>query len=85
MKEFNQKTTSLSTIKCKIEEFWADKKPNQLYSVNHLTNKLNLSKYWRQENYRSENIILLIERNIQKIEMEIIEFIMKSLDGAKLY
>ncbi|AXF96868.1 hypothetical protein [Spiroplasma phoeniceum] len=85
MKEFNPKTASLSTIKRKIEEFWTDKKPDQLYSVNHLTNKLNLSKHWRQENYRSENIIPLIERNIQKIEMEIIEFMMKTPDGAKTY
>ncbi|WP_253301028.1 hypothetical protein [Spiroplasma endosymbiont of Phyllotreta cruciferae] len=85
MKEFNPKTASLSTFKRKIEEFWADKKHNIPYTLNDLTNKFNLSRHWRQEIYRSENIVPLIERQINRIESEIINFMMKSPDGAKLY
>lgn len=85
MKEFNPKTASLSTFKRKIEEFWADKKPNIPYTLNDLTNKFNLSNRWRYEIYKSEKIVPLIERQINRIESEIIEYMMRSPDGAKLY
>ncbi|WP_419335095.1 hypothetical protein [Spiroplasma endosymbiont of Sarcophaga variegata] len=85
MKEFNPKTASLSTIKRKIEEFWADKKPNIPYTLNDLTNKFNLSRKWRYDTYASEKIVPLIERQINRIESEIIEYMMRSPDGAKLY
>ncbi|WP_338964885.1 MULTISPECIES: hypothetical protein [unclassified Spiroplasma] len=85
MKEFNPKTASLSTIKRKIEEFWADKKHNIPYTLNDLTNKFNLSRKWRYDTYASEKIVPLIERQINRIESEIIEYMMRSPDGAKLY
>ncbi|MBW3057645.1 hypothetical protein D6D54_04880 [Spiroplasma poulsonii] len=73
MKEFNPKTASLSTFKRKIDEFWANKKPNIPYNLNDLTNKFNLSRRWRQETYRNEKIVPLLERQINRIESEIIE------------
>ncbi|MBW3059527.1 MAG: hypothetical protein CXB60_11000 [Spiroplasma poulsonii] len=85
MKEFNPKTASLSTFKRKIDEFWANKKPNIPYTLNDLTNKFNLSRRWRQETYRNEKIVPLLERQINRIESEIIEYMMRSPDGAKLY
>ena len=85
MKEFNPKTASLSTFKRKIEEFWADKKPNIPYTLNDLTNKFNLSRKWRYNIYASEKIVPLLERQINRIESEIIEYMMRSPDGAKLY
>ncbi|UZQ30342.1 MAG: hypothetical protein OHM56_02035 [Spiroplasma phoeniceum] len=53
--------------------------------MNDLTNKFNLSRHWRQEIYRSEKIVTLLEKQVDKIESEIINFMMKSPDGAKLY
>ncbi|WP_342256259.1 hypothetical protein [Spiroplasma endosymbiont of Poecilobothrus nobilitatus] len=85
MKEFNPKTASLSTFKRKIDEFWANKKPNIPYTLNDLTNKFNLSRKWRYYTYASEKIVPLIERQINRIESEIIEYMMRSPDGAKLY
>ncbi|WP_342255813.1 hypothetical protein [Spiroplasma endosymbiont of Poecilobothrus nobilitatus] len=85
MKEFNPKTASLSTFKRKIDEFWANKKPNIPYTLNDLTNKFNLSRKWRYDTYASEKIVPLIERQINRIESEIIEYMMRSPDGAKLY
>ncbi|WP_374697025.1 hypothetical protein [Spiroplasma endosymbiont of Polydrusus formosus] len=85
MKEFNPKTASLSTFKRKIDEFWADKKPNIPYTLNDLTNKFNLSRKWRYDTYASEKIVPLLERQINRIESEIIEYMMRSPDGTKLY
>ncbi|WP_342255607.1 hypothetical protein [Spiroplasma endosymbiont of Poecilobothrus nobilitatus] len=85
MKEFNPKTASLITFKRKIDEFWANKKPNIPYTLNDLTNKFNLSRKWRYDTYASEKIVPLIERQINRIESEIIEYMMRPPDGAKLY
>lgn len=85
MKEFNPNKASYTTIWRKIEEFWNDKKPNIPYTLNDLTDKLNLSSRWRHETYKSEKIIPLIQRQVDRIESEIINFMMKSSDGAKLY
>ncbi len=85
MKEFNPKTASLSTIKRKIEQFWENKSPNKPYTLNDLTNKFNLSNRWRNEIYKSEKIVPLLEKQVDRIESEIINFMMKSPDGAKLY
>jgi hypothetical protein len=85
MKEFNPKTASLRTIYRKIDEFWQDKSPNKPYTLNDLTNKFNLSNRWRNEIYKSEKIVPLLERQVDKIENEIINFMMKTPDGAKLY
>lgn len=85
MKEFNPKTASYTTIWRKIEEFWKDKKPNIPYTLNDLTDKLNLSSRWRHEIYKSEKIVPLLKKQVDRIESEIINFMMKSPDGAKLY
>ncbi len=85
MKEFNPKTASLSTIKRKIEEFWADKELSIPCTLYDFLNKFNLSNRWRYEKYKSEKIVPLLERQIDRIESEIINFMMKSPDGAKLY
>ncbi len=85
MKEFNPKTASYTKIWRKIEKFWKDKKPNIPYTLNDLTDKLNLSSRWRHETYKSEKIVSLIQRQVDRIESEIINFMMKSPDGAKLY
>ncbi|WP_342256384.1 hypothetical protein [Spiroplasma endosymbiont of Poecilobothrus nobilitatus] len=53
--------------------------------MNDLTNKFNLSRKWRHDTYASEKIVPLIERQINRIESEIIEYMMRSPDGAKLY
>ncbi|WP_151202533.1 hypothetical protein [Spiroplasma phoeniceum] len=53
--------------------------------MNDLTDKINLSSRWRHETYKSEKIIPLIQRQVDRIESEIINFMMKSPDGAKLY
>ncbi len=42
MKEFNSKTASLATFYRKIEQFLENKSPNKLYTLNYLTNELNL-------------------------------------------
>ncbi len=85
MKEFNPKTASLSTIKRKIEEFWADKElsiPRTLYDF---LNKINLSNRWRYEKYKSEKIVPLLERQIDRIESELIKQMVKTPDGVKTY
>ncbi|WP_425380104.1 hypothetical protein [Spiroplasma endosymbiont of Stenodema calcarata] len=85
MKEFNPKKASYTTFWRKIEEFWNDKNPNKPYTLNDLTNKFNLSNRWRYETYKSKKIVPLLEKQVDKIESEIINFMMKSPDGAKLY
>ncbi|GAA6238827.1 MAG: hypothetical protein SPLM_09430 [Spiroplasma phoeniceum] len=85
MKEFNPKTASLSTFKRKIEQFWADKEPNKPYTLNDLTNKFKLSNRWRYETYKSEKIVPLLERQVDKIESELIKAMVKTPDGVKTY
>ncbi|WP_425379475.1 hypothetical protein [Spiroplasma endosymbiont of Stenodema calcarata] len=51
MKEFNPNKASYTTIWRKIEEFWKDKEPNIPYTLNDLTDKLNLSSRWRHETW----------------------------------
>ncbi len=85
MKEFNPKTASLATFYRKIDEFWENKSPNKPYTLNDLTNKFNLSHHWRQETYRSEKIVPLLERQVDKIESELIKAMVKTPDGVKIY
>ncbi len=85
MKEFNPKTASLATFYRKIEQFWENKSPNKPYTLNDLTNEFNISNRWRYEIYKSEKIVPLLEKQVDIIESEIINFMMKSPDGAKLY
>ncbi len=85
MKEFNPNKASLATFYRKIEQFWENKKPNELYTLNDLFNKLNLSARWRYDTYASEKIVPLLEKQVDRIESEIINFMMKSPDGVKLY
>ncbi|PQM30226.1 hypothetical protein [Spiroplasma poulsonii] len=85
MKEFNPKTASLRTFERKIEQFWRDKLPNIPYTLNDLTNKFNLSNRWRYENYKSEKIVPLLERQIDKIESELIKQMVKTPEGTRLY
>ncbi|WP_425379047.1 hypothetical protein [Spiroplasma endosymbiont of Polydrusus pterygomalis] len=85
MKEFNPKTASLRTFYRKIEQFWRDKSPNIPYTLNDLTNKLNLSRHWRQEIYRSEKIVALLEKQVDKIESELIKQMVKTPEGTRLY
>ncbi len=85
MKEFNPKTTSLATFYRKIEQFWENKSPNKPYTLNDLTNEFNLSNRWRYENYKSEKIVPLLERQVDKIESELIKAMVKTPDGVKIY
>lgn len=85
MKEFNPKTASYTTFWRKIDAFWKNKSPNKPYTLNDLFNEFNLSRHWRQENYRSEKIVPLLEKQVDRIETEIINYMMKTPDGAKLY
>ncbi len=85
MKEFNPKKASLRTFYRKIDEFWQNKSPNKPYTFNNLTNEFNLSNRWKHETYKSEKIVPLLEKQVDRIESEIINFIMKSPDGVKLY
>ncbi|PQP78477.1 hypothetical protein C6B38_05745, partial [Spiroplasma sp. ChiS] len=47
--------------------------------------KLNLSSRWRHETYKSEKIIPLIQRQVDKIESELIKAMVKTPDGVKTY
>ncbi len=85
MKEFNPKTASLATFYRKIDEFWENKKSPEPYTLNDLFNKFNLSRHWRQETYRSKKIVPLLERQVYKIESELIKQIVKTPDGVKTY
>ncbi|WP_426605461.1 hypothetical protein [Spiroplasma endosymbiont of Glossina fuscipes fuscipes] len=85
MKEFNPNKASLATFYRKIEQFWENKSPNKPYTLNDLTNEFNLSNRWKHETYKSEKIVPLLEKQVDRIESEIINFMMKSPDGAKLY
>ncbi|PQM29748.1 hypothetical protein [Spiroplasma poulsonii] len=53
--------------------------------MNDLTNKFNLSCKWRYDTYASEKIVPLLEKQVDRIESEKIEYMMRSPDGAKLY
>ncbi|WP_425377898.1 hypothetical protein [Spiroplasma endosymbiont of Polydrusus pterygomalis] len=53
--------------------------------MNDLTNKLNLSRHWRQEIYRSEKIVPLLEKQVDKIESELIKQMVKTPEGTRLY
>ncbi|WP_425378811.1 hypothetical protein [Spiroplasma endosymbiont of Polydrusus pterygomalis] len=81
MKEFNPKTASLRTFKRKIEQFWRDKSHNIPYTLNDLTNKLNLSRKWRYDSYASEKIVPLLEKQVDKIESELIKQMVKTPEG----
>ncbi|WP_425378309.1 hypothetical protein [Spiroplasma endosymbiont of Polydrusus pterygomalis] len=85
MKEFNPKTVSLRTFYRKIEQFWRDKSPNIPYTLNDLTNKLNLSRKWRYDSYASEKIVPLLEKQVDKIESELIKQMVKTPEGTRLY
>ncbi|ALA98102.1 hypothetical protein SKUN_001282 [Spiroplasma kunkelii CR2-3x] len=85
MKEFNPKTASLATFYRKIEQFWENKSSDKPYTLNDLTNEFNLSRHWRQEIYRSEKIVPLLERQVDKIESELIKAMVKTPDGVKTY
>ncbi|WP_425377651.1 hypothetical protein [Spiroplasma endosymbiont of Polydrusus pterygomalis] len=85
MKEFNPKTASLRTFYRKIEQFWRDKSPNIPYTLNDLTNKLNLSRKWRYDSYASEKIVPLLEKQVDKIESELIKQMVKTPEGTRLY
>ncbi|WP_338955901.1 hypothetical protein [Spiroplasma endosymbiont of Polydrusus cervinus] len=85
MKEFNPKTANLRTFERKIEQFWSDKLPNIPYTLNDLTNKFNLSNRWRYETYKSEKIVPLLEKQVNKIESELIKQMVKTPEGTRLY
>ncbi len=53
--------------------------------MNDLTNEFNLSNRWRYENYKSEKIVPLLERQVDKIESELIKAMVKTPDGVKIY
>ncbi|WP_425380056.1 hypothetical protein [Spiroplasma endosymbiont of Stenodema calcarata] len=85
MKEFNPNKASYTTIWRKIEEFWKDKETNIPYTLNDLTDKLNLSSRWRHETYKSEKIVPYIQKQVDKIESELIKTMVKTPDGVKTY
>ncbi|WP_253301652.1 hypothetical protein [Spiroplasma endosymbiont of Phyllotreta cruciferae] len=85
MKEFNPKKASLSTIYKKIDEFWENKNQMNLYTLNDLFNKLNPSARWRHDSYKNEKIVPLIEKQVDKIESELIKAMVKTHDGVKTY
>ncbi len=48
-------------------------------------NKFNLSNRWRYEKYKSKKIVPLLERQIDRIESELIKQMVKTPDGVKTY
>ncbi|WP_374696996.1 hypothetical protein [Spiroplasma endosymbiont of Polydrusus formosus] len=55
-----------------------------LYTLNDLTNKFNLSRKLRYDSYASENIISLFEKQVDKIESELIKQMVKTPESTRL-